>query len=152
MDAAPPGAHALGLFFGPPDSASSLFLSSVNRTILAVGFILLTTSLLEASRWSRLRCGHRGQRFGWRCQITGEFGEIPCGWISKKIVSEVWQCLGVKGPHVMSGMRPRSESKPDCTWPAELLPTVDQVGGAQVRFSGPKFLKTSNCGSGSPGS
>ena len=104
VDAAPPGTLALGptFFFGPPDSASSLSLPSASRTTIALGFIPLTTSLPEG--WSRLR---RGQRFRWHCQKAGQLGEIPCGRISKKSFEKYGHEIGVKDPHVMSGMRPR---------------------------------------------
>jgi hypothetical protein len=89
VDSAPPRTLvALGLpfFLGPPDPSSSLFLSSGHRTIIVLGFIPLTTSLPEGSRRSRLKCGHRGQRFGRRCQVAGLY-KIPRGRISRRIVS-----------------------------------------------------------------
>jgi hypothetical protein len=93
----PPGtpvALGLALFlgFGPPDLSPSLFLSSANKAVVAVGSIPFTTPLPKRGRWPRLRRGHCGQRSqpGRRCQMAGELSEIPCGRISRKIVSEGW--------------------------------------------------------------
>ena len=93
MGSAPPGtlvAPGLPLFFGPPDSFSSLFLSSAGGTTITVSFIPLATPLPEGRRWRHLTRDHRGQRFGGRCKMVGELCVIQWRRISGEIVSEGW--------------------------------------------------------------
>ena len=91
VDSAPPGtliALGLPLFFGPPDSLSSLFLSSAGGTTITVGFIPLATPLPEGRRRRRLTRDHRGQRFGGRWMMVDESCIVQWRRISGKIVSE----------------------------------------------------------------
>ncbi len=132
VDSAPPGtliAPGLPLFFGPPDSFSSLFLSSAGGTTITVGFIPLATPLPEGRRWHRLTRDRRGQRSGGHCKMAVGLCKIQRRRISRKIVSEGRSRIGgVEGTHVvLLSMGSRIGPK---SCPTKLLPPMNQVGGA----------------------